>query len=612
MNTTNPNTTQSFQSASLYVGDLHTEVTEAVLFDIFNAVGPVASIRVCRDNNTRRSLGYAYVNFHNMVDAERALDTMNYTPIKGKPCRIMWCHRDPSIRKSGSGNIFIKNLDKSIDNKALYDTFSVFGNILSCKVVTDDNAQSRGYGFVHYETVEFAELAIQKVNSMLLVGKKVFVGHFVPKKTREGENPHNIIYTNVYIKNLDPSYDENKLAGLFAPFGKATNIIVMRNDDKTSKGFGFINFEKPEYAMQAVANMMGHELPNKQKLYVARAQKKIERETELRNRFERIKQERINKYQGVNLYIKNLDDTIDDSKLKEAFINYGTITSAKVMKDDKENSKGFGFVCYQTAEEATKAVTEMNGKSVGSKPIYVALAQRKEVRRAQLEAQHRQNGMRLPPMQGQLYNMPVFYPRGGPSYPPAVYTAQQMAMPRTARWPMGPPQQPQPGRANNYPLSSNYQAPRRGSNRRVTRGGGNQLINGANNIRRNVKFTPNVRNPRDQGQQQGHGGPPIPEPSNEPLSTFKTTLASQQPDRQKHMLGERLFPLIQNRDQNQAGKITGMLLESLDQSELLNLLESPDLLQGKITEALQVLDNANKIATAQNPHDREEKSNVIN
>ncbi|XP_063418197.1 polyadenylate-binding protein 1-like [Mytilus trossulus] len=158
--------------ASLYEKDLHPDVTEDMLFEKFSTAGPVLSIRVCRDMITRRSLGYAYVNFQQPADTERTLDTMNFDTIKGRPIRIKWSQRDPSLRKSGVGNVFIKNRDKNIDNKALYDTFSAFGNILSCKIVCVKNG-SRGYGFVHFETEETARNAIEKVNGMLLNGKKV-------------------------------------------------------------------------------------------------------------------------------------------------------------------------------------------------------------------------------------------------------------------------------------------------------------------------------------------------------------------------------------------------------------------------------------------------------
>jgi hypothetical protein len=96
-----------------------------------------------------------------------------------------------------------------------------------------------------------------------------------------------------------------------------------------------------------------------------------------------VKQEQIAKYQNINLYVKNLDDTVTEEKLKEIFEPFGVITSAKLMMDGAA-SKGFGFVCFTTPEEATKAVTEMNNKTVGTKPIYVSLAQRKDQRRAQL------------------------------------------------------------------------------------------------------------------------------------------------------------------------------------------------------------------------------------
>ncbi|KAJ6335216.1 hypothetical protein OIU78_011951 [Salix suchowensis] len=258
-------------------------------------VGQVVSVRVCRDLSTRRSLGYGYVNYSNPQDAARALDVLNFTPLNSKPIRVMYSHRDPSIRKSGMANIFIKtnpdpvsyiafwglqNLDKTIDHKALHDTFSSFGNILSCKVATDASGQSKGYGFVQFDNEEAAQNAIDKLNGMLINDKQ------------------------------------------------------------------------------------------------------------------------------------NLDDSINDEKLKELFSDFGTITSCKVMRDPSGISRGSGFVAFSTPEEASRALAEMNGKLVVSKPLYVAPAQRKEERRARLQAQFTQ--MRPVAMAPSVAPRMQMYPPGAP------------------------------------------------------------------------------------------------------------------------------------------------------------------------------------------------------
>jgi polyadenylate-binding protein len=82
-----------------------------------------------------------------------------------------------------------------------------------------------------------------------------------------------------------------------------------------------------------VNNLNGYSIGDKQ-LYVGLFQSKNERLTEIQRKKDLQRQERMNTYQGVNLYIKNLDDTIDDERLKNEFSKFGTITSAKVNSFD--------------------------------------------------------------------------------------------------------------------------------------------------------------------------------------------------------------------------------------------------------------------------------------
>jgi polyadenylate-binding protein len=120
---------------------------------------------------------FSYIKIY--ISANTAIEHLNFTPLNGKPIRIMFSHRDPSIRKSGYANVFIKNLDTSIDNKALHDTFASFGTVLSCKIALDCNGLSKGYGFVQFDDDVSAQNAIEKLNGMLINEKKVYVGLFI-------------------------------------------------------------------------------------------------------------------------------------------------------------------------------------------------------------------------------------------------------------------------------------------------------------------------------------------------------------------------------------------------------------------------------------------------
>jgi polyadenylate-binding protein len=186
----------------------------------------------------------------------------------------------------------------------------------------------------------------------------------------------------VFIKDIDPAIDDNTLLKAFGEYGTVTSAVIMRKEDGSSLGFGFVNFEDHENADKAVDAMHGQKLGNKV-LYCCRAQKKAEREARLKKEWEQLK---ISKYQGINLYIKNIEDDIDEERVRKEFSAYGTIKSCKIMTDEKGTSKGFGFVCFSAPEESQRAINEMNGRILPgcSKPLYVALHEPKELRRQKL------------------------------------------------------------------------------------------------------------------------------------------------------------------------------------------------------------------------------------
>ena len=270
----------------------------------------------------------------------------------------------------------------------------------------------------------------------------------------------------------------------------------------------------------------------------------------------------------VKIFASNIPTPIaddwDDDRVRAEFDAFGTITSCKVMRDDKTGtSRGFGFVCFSSPDEAQKAIAEMNGKMIGTKPLFVTIAQRKEARRAALESQiAARNASRMQMMAAQgmggpagyMAQQPMYYPpppgafaggaRGGPMM---GYPAGGMIGGRpNARF--GPSGQPMGGPAGGYygmpPAGVPYGGvnpayrggqpggPRPGAG--GPRGGPNGAPAGPAGMGPQARGPQGAARPQQQQQQD----------QAQPQKLNAATLARAAPQEQKQMLGEAIYPLI--------------------------------------------------------------------
>ena len=72
------------------------------------------------------------------------------------------------------------------------------------------------------------------------------------------------------------------------------------------------------------------------------------------------------------MYVKNLDTSVTKEQLEQKFGEFGTITSAVIATNEKEESKGFGFINFEKPEQAQKAVEVLNGSLINGKAVYVS------------------------------------------------------------------------------------------------------------------------------------------------------------------------------------------------------------------------------------------------
>ncbi|KAL0415155.1 UNVERIFIED_CONTAM: Polyadenylate-binding protein 6 [Sesamum latifolium] len=358
---------------SLYVGDLHPDVTEEDLCKTFGQVGPLASLRLCRDKLSCKSLCHAFVSFWFPGHAFIALRCLNHTILRGKSMRIMWYQRDPFSRMNSVGNLYVKNLDKSITSARLQEIFSKHGTVLSCKVA-EENGISKGFGFVQFDSEDTAMAALDALHDTVLEGKKLYVCKFVRKIWRQAGEPG---FRSLYVNNLDECITDDALKDKFSEHGKVSSAVIMKDEEGKSKGFGFVNFDSHESAKKAMEALNG-ELVGSKNLFVGKALKKAERKEQFRQQYGYEGTDHHKKLDDPTLYVRNLDRSIDDRKLEQLFSHFGTVVSAKVIRNSDGVSKEFGFVRFSCQVEAKKAFNSLIRARFQGRTLYLAWAQHKD------------------------------------------------------------------------------------------------------------------------------------------------------------------------------------------------------------------------------------------
>ncbi|KAJ1878075.1 Spliceosome-associated protein 49, partial [Kickxella alabastrina] len=176
------------QEASVYIGNLDDRVTDALIWELMVQAGPVLNVHLPKDRVTQGTQGYGFCEFQSSEDADYAVKIMNMVKLFGKPMRVNKASVDKRMQQDVGAKLFIGNLDPEVDEKALYDTFAAFGDMVQAPKVARDgvSGNSRGFAFVSYTTFEAADMAVEAMNGQYLANKPVSVGYAF-KKDAKGE-----------------------------------------------------------------------------------------------------------------------------------------------------------------------------------------------------------------------------------------------------------------------------------------------------------------------------------------------------------------------------------------------------------------------------------------
>ncbi|OMO70591.1 hypothetical protein CCACVL1_18775 [Corchorus capsularis] len=263
---------------SVYVGNIHTQVTEPLLQEVFASTGPVEGCKLIRKEKS----SYGFIHYFDRRSAALAILSLNGRHLFGQPIKVNWAYASGQREDtSGHFNIFVGDLSPEVTDAMLFACFSVYPSCSDARVMWDQKTgRSRGFGFVSFRNQQDAQSAINDLSGKWLGSRQIRcnwatkgAGNNDDKQSNDGKSvveltngsedgkettnteapENNPQYTTVYVGNLAPEVTQLELHRHFHALGAGVIEEVRVQRDK---GFGFVRYST--HAEAALAIQMGN------------------------------------------------------------------------------------------------------------------------------------------------------------------------------------------------------------------------------------------------------------------------------------------------------------------------------------------------------------------
>uniref|UniRef100_A0A8C5GZG8 RNA-binding protein 28 n=1 Tax=Gouania willdenowi TaxID=441366 RepID=A0A8C5GZG8_GOUWI len=383
---------------TLYVGPLPVSATNKRLEEIFSDIGPVKQCFVVKNKGTDKCLGYGFVTFSMLDDAQRALKEVKdydgqklnlsvakkkFKDKKKKPGLFSFIENEQKAKKVVKARLIIRNLSFKCTEDELKETFGKFGTVVDAYIPLKPDGKMRGFGFVLFKEMSGAAKALEAMNLKEIKGRQVAVDWALPKDkyiaTQQTSNAGKKKEEEKVSDSESDAEDEDEqpqTSVASKPAQQPVDESSSDEDDGEEESSEDGEIEEDEESRDEDDEDAGHEDDEDE----GDGDVDDDDDDDEKSLGSDDEDDEMDESGTVNLSF----DT-DEDGLEEVLLQYGELNYVKVvLHPDTEHSKGCAFAQFRTKEAADKFLAAANdeaengGVRVDGRKLFVVAAVSKE------------------------------------------------------------------------------------------------------------------------------------------------------------------------------------------------------------------------------------------